>query len=192
MQRVVFCLLPYTFFMIGNGNAFRAFVEDSAAALNDVGAIDYYQRPLPDDLDDKLAEMVARYVAATSEQRILFAEAFTEKKRAVFGIYGHRAATMSVRKEDPDRLLSGLVGTTIANYTIPNKRNLAVSLSVYHHCARKLGVNTVDLFDEAAQVASEEFASILVEFGRQPDVTLRKYGWREIKTPEGVVYTFDW
>ncbi|MBE2221539.1 MAG: hypothetical protein IAF02_08365 [Anaerolineae bacterium] len=178
--------------MSENGNAFRAFVEESVAALQDVKAIDYYQRPLPDELDDKLAEKVTRFMAATPEQRILFAEAFTEKQRAMFGIYGHRAATMSVRVEAPDRLLSGLVGATIANYTIPDKRNLAVSLAVYHHCARKLGMNTVDLFDEAAQVASETFAPILVQFGRQSDVTLSKYGWREIKTPEGVVYKFDW
>lgn len=178
--------------MLGNGNAFQAFVEESVVALQDVGAIDYYKRPLPDELDDELGEMVARFMAATSEQRILFAEAFTEKRRAVFGIFGHRAATMAVRVEDPDRLLRGLVGATIANYTIPNKRNLAVSLAIYHHCARKLGVNPVDLFEDAAQFASDEFASILLQFGRQPDVTLRKYGWREIKTPEGVVYKFDW
>jgi hypothetical protein len=178
--------------MLGNGNVFRAFVEEAVAVLQDVGAIDYYQRPLPDELDDKLAELVAQFMVATSDQRALFAEAFTEKKRAVFGIYGHRAATMSVRLEAPDRLLCGLVGAAIANYTIPNNRNLAVSLAVYHHCARKLGMNPVDLFEDAAQFASDEFALILLQFGRQPDVTLRKYGWREIKTPDGVVYKFDW
>lgn len=178
--------------MLENGNVFRAFVEESVAALQDVGAIDYYKRSLPDELDDELTEMVARFMVATAEQRSIFAEAFTEKRRAVFGIFGHRSATMSVRVEDPARLRRGLIGTTIASYTIPDKRNLAVSLAIYHHCARKLGVNPVDLFEDAAQFASDEFASILLQFGRQPDVTLRKYGWREIKTPEGVVYKFDW
>ncbi len=178
--------------MIGNGNAFRAFVDDSVAVLQDVKAIDYYQRPLPDQLDETFVEMVAKFQSATEEQRTTFVEAFTEKQRALFGIYGHRAATLAVRGENQEKLLSGLVGAAIANYTIPDKRNLDVSLAVYHHCARKLGVNTVDMFDEAAAVASAEFAPILAQYGRRSDVTLKKYGWREIKTPEGVKYKFDW
>jgi hypothetical protein len=176
---------------VKNGNAFQAFVEESVIVLQDVKTIDYYQRPLPDELDDKLAEMVARYVAATPEQRETFAEAFTEKQRALFGIYGHRAATMAVRETDRDRLLSGLVGAAMSNYTVPKGRSLDVSLAVYYHGAQKLDVNTVDLFDEAAQVASADFAPFLAHYGRRSDVTLRKYGWREIKTPEGVVYKFD-
>ncbi|PIE82299.1 MAG: hypothetical protein CSA11_01045 [Chloroflexi bacterium] len=180
------------FVMIGNGNAFRAFVAESVAVLQDVKAIDYYQRPLPDPLDDKFAEMVAVFQSTTGELRTTFAEAFTDKQRALFGIYGHRAATLAVREENRDKLLSGLVGAAIANYTIPDKRNLAVSLAVYHYCARKLGMNTVDLFDKAAAVASAEFAPIAAQYGRRSDVTLKMYGWREIKTPDGVKYKFDW
>lgn len=189
----VFCLLlSECGFMSGNGNVLRAFVEETVVALQDVKAIDYYQRPLPDEIDNKLFGMVTMYRGSTLEERMLLIHAFEEKKRSLFGIFGHRMATRSVREMYPDFLLHGLVGAAIANYTIPDKRNVDVSLAVYHHCARKLGMNTVDLFDEAAQFASEEFASILRQYGRRSDVTLRKYGWREIKTPEGVVYKFDW
>jgi hypothetical protein len=38
--------------MWGNGNVFRAFVEETGVALQDVKAFDYYQRPLPDELDN--------------------------------------------------------------------------------------------------------------------------------------------
>ena len=178
--------------MLGNGNVLRAFVEETVVALQDVKALDYYQRPLPDEIDNKLSEMVTMYRGSTPEERMLLIHAFEEKQRSLFGIFGHRMATRAVREMYPDFLLHGLVGAAIANFTIPDKRNLDVSLAVYYHCARKLGVNTVDLFDEAAQLASEAFAPILGQYGRRSDVTLRKYGWREIKTPEGVVYKFDW
>jgi hypothetical protein len=178
--------------MLGNGSAFRAFVAESVAALQDVKAIDYYQRPLPDELDNELFRVVTMVRGSKLEERMVLFHAFDEKQRSLFGIFGHRMATRAVRQMYPDFLMQGLVGAVIANFTIPDRRNVEVSLAVYHHCARKLGVNTVDLFDEAAQFASEEFAHILRQYGRRSDVTLRKYGWREIKTPDGVKYKFDW
>jgi hypothetical protein len=35
-------------------------------------------------------------------------------------------------------------------------------------------------------------AARLLSFGNKPDVTLKQYGWREIKTPDGVRYKFEW
>jgi hypothetical protein len=173
-----------------NGTGFQAFTAAAAAFLRGKMVVDYYQEPLPSATDERLAEMVAHYMGATAVARLTFLQTLTPAQRALFGIYGHRAATLAVRENSRDRLLSGLVGAAIANYTIPNRRNVDVGLAIYYHCARRLALNTVDLFEAAARYAAGEIAGYLVDYGRRSDITLSKFGWREVKTPDGIRYTF--
>lgn len=175
-----------------NGDAFRAFTAVSTAYLADWQVIDYYRQPLPSEVDERLAAMVDRLLTAAPAERVRFQQALPAAQRALFGIFGHRAATLAVRQAARDWLLRGLVGTAVANYVIPPRRNVDVSLALFHFCARKLGVNTVDLFDEAAAAAGEAIADHLRAFGRRSDVRLVSYGWRELKTPDGVQYKFEW
>ena len=175
-----------------NGNAFRAFTEKTKAFLQQKTVLDYYGEPLPSDTDREMAVVCRRFMAADADERARFQRALAPDQRSLFAIYGHRAATLSVREDSREWLQTGLVGAAIANYTIPERRNVAASLAVYHHCARKLGINTVDLFAEAAGYVEGEIADILREFGRRSDITLRKYGWRELKTRDGVKYKFNY
>ena len=174
-----------------NGDSFRAFTEESIDFLNRKKVLDYYQEPLPSPTDDRLAGMAGRFMAATDWEREAFQSALSQENRSLFGIYGHRAATLSVRQQAPEKLLSGLMGHVIANYTIPDRRNVSLGLAVYHHCAHKLGLSPIDLFDEAAGYANPPLADLLMQFGRRTDVNLRSFGWRELVTPEGVRYTFS-
>ena len=173
-----------------NGTNFLSFVQEAVQFLSGQTVVDYYAEPLPSPTDERLDGLVKRLMAATAVQRASFHTAVTDTQRALFGIYGHRAATTAVRTTNPDQLLRGLVGAAIANYTIPNRRNVEVALAVYYHCARKLGVNTVDLFETAAEYAGGEIVSELLAYGRRSDVTLQKFGWREVKSPEGIRYKF--
>lgn len=175
-----------------NGDAFQAFTGESACFLAGKKALDYYREPLPSPSDARIEAMVDRFKAASNVQRAHFLSTLNQAQRSLFGIYGHRAATLSVREAAGERLAKALLGAVIANYVIPSKRRVEVALAVYHHCSRQLGLNTVDLFDEAAEFAAPELADQLRSFGRRSDVTLRQYGWRETKTPEGVRYTFSW
>lgn len=113
-------------------------------------------------------------------------------ERALFALFGHRAATLAARSGDAEQLRLALVGSVIANYDIPDKRNVDVALAVFHHCARKLELNLPEVFDEAAQYATAAMAERLRAFGRRTDVTLRQFGWREIRGEEGVRYKFEW
>ena len=174
-----------------NGKPFQAFTEEAIDFLNRKKVLSYYQEPLPSPTDDRVAGIVGRFMAAADEERERFQAALSQENRALFGIYGHRAATLSVRQQAPEKLLSGLVGDVIANYTIPDRRNVSLGLAVYYHCARKLGLNPVDVFEEAAGYAAPPLAHVLIEFGRRADVNLRSFGWREVKTAEGVRYTFN-
>ena len=174
-----------------NGEPFRAFTEAAIDFLNRKKVLAYYQEPLPSPTDDRVAGIVGRFMAATDQEREAFQLALSQENRSLFGIYGHRAATLSVRRQAPEQLLSGLVGDVIANHAIPDRRDVSLGLAVYHHCARKLGLNPIDVFDEAADFANRPLANLLMQFGRRTDVNLRNFGWRELMTAEGVRYTFN-
>ena len=98
---------------------------------------------------------------------------------------------MAAREESRDWLLSGLIGNAIGNTIIPERRRIEVGLVVYMHVARKLAINPIDLFEEAAVYATAEFATTLHQFGRRGNVTLQQFGWKELKTPDGLKYKFD-
>lgn len=178
--------------MKNNGDAFAAFVENSIDLLGDKKVIDYYREPLPSATDEKMAAICERFMAASLAERETFQKRLSQEQRSLFGIYGHRAATLSVREESRTWLLSGLVGATISNYVIPDNRNVTVGLAIYHHCARRLGLNPAELFAEAARFASLHVAQIMIAFGKRSDVTLSKFGWKELQTPQGVKYKFSW
>ena len=175
-----------------NGNAFAAFTEETVRTLSGLKVVIYYAEPLPSRTDEQLQAIVARFMEGTAVQRQQFLAALAQEHRSLFGIYGHRAATLAVRQESPEWLVSGLVGAAIANYEIPEKRNVAVGLAVYHHCARKLNLAPDDVFSEAAHFAAPHVAELFTQFGQRADVTLRKFGWRELNTEEGVKYKFEW
>ena len=175
-----------------NGRAFQAYLEGARAVLDGVTAIDYHQSPLPALLDERMAAIAGAFTALAAPDRERFMAALSDGQRALFGLFGHRAATLAVRRGDAEQLRLGLVGSVIANYTIPDKRNVDVALAVYHHCARKLELNPPEVFDEAAHFATDEMAARLRAFGRRTDVTLRQFGWREIRGEEGLRYKFEW
>lgn len=170
-----------------NGTAFKVFVEETAVFLKDTAVLDYFRLPLPSPLDERMAGIVNRYMAASLEQRQMFLAALDKPQRSLFGIFGHREATLGIRTESRERLLRGLVGAAIAHAAL-DRGSLEASLAVYHHIARKMNVNTVDLFDEAAGFINGIIGDYLRGYGRRSDVGLRQYGWREIKTPDGLKY----
>lgn len=175
-----------------NGDRILAFIEATTRLLAGKTVLDYYREPLPSSIDRDLSGLIAQFIQFDEARRETFLKSLPDETRSLFGIFGHRAATLSVRESSPDWLREGLVGAVIANYLVPDKRKVEVSLAVYHHCARKLGINSVDLFEAAASYATPGFAESLIRFGRRSDVTLKKFGWRERLTPEGVKYTFSW
>lgn len=174
-----------------NGNAFKAFLAETAVTLNQLDIASYYAVPLPDGVDETLREVCGRFQQASTAQRQQFLDALTQRQQSLFGIFGHRAATLAARLEDVDWLRDGLVGNVISNATTPSRRSEAHSMAVYHHVARKLGLVPGVVFAEAAAFAPDDLAQRMVQFGQRTDVVLRYFGWQEVKTPDGIRYKFD-
>ncbi len=175
-----------------NGQAYRAYLESTLAILERLTVIDYYPSPLPSPADEALADIVTVFTAWPLPVREQFLAALPADKRGLFGIFGHRAATLAVRAGDPEKLRLGMVGCAIANAETPPNRKVDAALAVFYHCARKLELEPWTVFDEAAQFTSDEMAARLRAFGRREGVTLKQFGWREIRQPEGIVFRFEW
>jgi hypothetical protein len=174
-----------------NGDAFHAFTQETLNYLSDKTVLEYHQRPLPSEMDKEMAGIVARFMEGKPEQRETFQKSIPPKQLSLFGIFSHRAATLSVRNGVSDMLLYGLVADAIANYVVPDKRDVMIGLAVHHHCAHKLGLDPAEIFAQAAQYATPHMAELLITFGHRTDIHLRSFGWRELKTPEGVKYKFE-
>lgn len=177
---------------MNNGSAFGAFTDEAGQYLAGLKVVDYYAAPLPAGEDERLQAIVARFMKGTAVAREAFQQSLAPEQRALFGIYGHRAATLAVRQASHDWLLSGLVGAVMANYVIPPRRNVDVSLAIFHHCAHKIGQVPEAVFAAAVPYAQPELADKLIAFGQRTDINLKQFGWQEQKTPEGVRYKFSW
>ncbi len=149
--------------------------------------IEYHRQPLPSPLDDELRGVIAAWTALPAVEREAFIGALPHSTRNLFGIYGHRAATIAVRQDDPDWLRSGLLGTVIANDGMDNGRKIALALAVPQHCAIKLKLDLVELFTETAVYAHPPLADH-IKSASSTLLSLRTYGWRELKTADGLKY----
>lgn len=175
-----------------NGDAFTAFLQETQQYLAGLQVVTYYAADLPSEPDERLAQIVDRFMESEAEKRERFLSGLNDTERSLFGIYGHRAATLAARCGSRAQLLSGLVGAVIANHVIPEKRRVDVALAVFYHVARKLELNPIELFEDTAVFAANDFAHHLLTFVRQPHITLGRYGWTELKTPDGVKYKFNY
>lgn len=169
-----------------------AHVGEINRILEEYSTLEYFQQPIPSEIDFLLDDVVQKIIKTNPERRAEFQSLLAEHSRSLFGIYGHRAATRAQREDQPDLLNQGMAAAVFANYVIPNTRCLEISLAVYHHAARKLGLDPVDLFTAAANYADSDLAAQLVAFGNRDDVVLKQYGWKEINAPDGIRFKFGW
>lgn len=175
-----------------NGQAYRVYLERTQVILSGLTVIDYYSAPLPSPVDEALADIVSAFTGWPENVGLQFIESLPQEESGLFAIFGHRAATWAIRESSPDWLRLGLIGNGIANYYFRDTRNVDASLAIFYHCARRLEMEPAGLFDDVAFYASEAMADHLRRFGHRPEVTLKQYGWREIRTAEGPRFKIEW
>lgn len=175
-----------------NGDVVQSLLSEVAGLAARVDLVSYYAEPLSSATNERLAELVAAYMDLNPRQRSAFLAGLPPGAAGLFGIAGHRLATLAAASESREMLLTGLVANAISSYDPSPRRDPETALAVFHHCARKLGVEPRELFEEAASYAGEGYVETLRAFGRREDVTLARFGWREMRTPDGVRFSFRW
>ncbi|MEA2646376.1 MAG: hypothetical protein QOE92_1459 [Chloroflexota bacterium] len=169
---------------------FEAFSEEACAQLDSISRFVYVQEPAPSATDEQLLAICQAVNAAGPERGRAFAEQLNEHRRVIIGMFGSRAPTLVLGPDRADEerqelLACGLVAEALANLGYPDFRDVLVGLALHHECARRLKLDPSEVFDDAARYADEETAALMRIFGRRRDVTLQRFGWREIPTPGG-------
>lgn len=173
--------------------AFANFVGEAATYLGGVSADDYALQPVPSDADAEIRQVCHAIGAAGPSLAAEFAAALDDHRRSVLGIFGRRVPQMVLAHDlaDSERgevLAAGLVAEAFANAGHPDFRDVLVVLALHYECARRLGLDITDVFDAAATFADADTATLMRIFGRRSDVTLARFGWREVATESGPIF----
>jgi len=160
--------------------------QQTAVSLQ-MSIIDYHRQPMVSELDRELRTTVASFQQLPVDERDAFISALPHLARKLFGIYGHRAATIAARQNEPDWLRSGLIGTVIANDGMAVGSKIVTALVVPQHVAIKLKLNLAELFGETAVYAHPPLSEQILNASRTP-LSLRTFGWQELKTADGIKY----
>jgi hypothetical protein len=77
---------------------------------------------------------------------------------------------------------------TLARYAASRSgfdyREVLMGLAPFFDCTRRLGLDPVSVFDDAARDIPADVAELARAFGRRADVTLGVFGWRFVEPPD--------
>ena len=101
-----------------------------------------------------------------------------------------RALSDALQSRSPERLRAQL-DEVLAGDT-RDDRDVMVAMAPILHCARQLGVDAEELFDQAAAAGPEHVADLVRGFARRTDVTPGAFGFYFIRSgPDSPRYEFD-
>lgn len=101
--------------------------------------------------------------------------------------------TTALRERSPGRLREDLERLMAAYERDIERdpRDVLVGLAAYVDCARRLGIDPVELFDTTSARRSPRMRELSTTFVRRDDVTLEAFGWRLEDRPDGPCYRPD-
>jgi hypothetical protein len=105
-----------------------------------------------------------------------------------------REATAALRARTRDRLELGFSRLVEAEAKAKgwDPRDTMISLTPFLDCARRLGLDPVDVLGPVAATGPDWFVDTFEAFARRTDVTLTAFGWSLVETPDGPAYRFAW
>ena len=161
-------------------------VDKATVALETVD-LDAYYGPVT-AADDAIAAIGRMCADASPDQRRAFSEGLSWHARRVLGRFALRAPMLALQLRDQSRLREGLLLHGVLEQKMGDWRDDMVGFALYHYAARQLGLDPIELFDEAARYAIPELAALMNKFGRRSDITLNAFGWRRVETPDGPTF----
>ena len=91
--------------------------------------------------------------------------------------------TEALRERSAEKLKAALWRDMLAAEpdAIADWDGILMGWAAYFDCAERLGIDPVDLFDDAARERSPELRSLAAGFCRRSDVTLAAFGWKLVE-----------
>jgi hypothetical protein len=87
------------------------------------------------------------------------------------------AATRALIAGTREALVDALADEAAQNSGHQDWRDVLIGFAPFYDAAQRLGFDTVDIFDAAADRAPEDVAVLMRPFGRRTDVALHLFGW---------------
>lgn len=163
--------------------------RDLFRELQDRKHPDYYQRPIPSDLDTAVGGLVSVFIDGEAETRERLLSASRKENSFTLIVFAERMATLAVRESSPRRIRDGLVALIIEGFKFDYRDNMCVWAPLYHS-AVKLGADPDLIFREAASLANTEVSRWLIDFANRPapGKSLKVFGFTEGYGPDGFRY----
>jgi len=141
---------------------------------------DYFGLPLPSEVDGHFAAVVAAFVDSDERFRTSLGQSLTRVQSELLMAFAIRMASLAVREDAATRLRVGLLATALASRVPdPDWRDFALQLPPIEDAASRLGESTRSAFAEAARLAPQWMAGMLLWAAPLPSGLLR--GLKRIK-----------
>jgi len=170
-------------------------LRDAISALASDKMEGYLRRPLPDELDDRVVELVDRFAAATDAQRRDVRRALRLGHAHRFEVFGERMATIVLRGGSREDLLRGLTATLLAALQPGEDRRAVMGvLAVLADAAERAGKDFEQAFAEAQQVVGAKLPAEVAGFPSRSggERTLAGFGYEPRDAGAGLAYERMW
>ena len=100
--------------------------------------------------------------------------------------------TRALRARSKDLLAAGLVELLRdgEDQWVADQRDLMIVLAPYHDCAKRLGLDPIEFFEEAADAGPKSLQEAVAGFGRRDDVTPNAVGFAVVEDADGPRYVW--
>ena len=149
----------------------------------------YYKSRLPGPKDDEIAKVVEAYKAASAGDRLAIADGLTGSQVNWLGTYAFRMSMLSVRKESPALLQTGIIAL-LMTMKVKDWRESIMSTSVLYRASELLHLGGAAFRDAAAYAPDEAAADLLLDYLKRTDddKTVEAMGFRELTGKNGLIF----
>ena len=142
--------------------------------------------PLP--ADELIDGLVDRFEASSREDRARLRSALTKSDFYKLLAYARRAVVRGLRSGDVRVASRGLVAVAVADYDRVDRRDLAWQAGLLSYAIGRISGDVAGPFQAAAALieGEGETAALLARMAGEPVASLRQWGFREIRTLDGI------
>jgi hypothetical protein len=138
-------------------------------------------------LRDQLAAFLHQYRQLGQSERVAIHGQFGPEHGAEMLRCAQELAVRGVRSNSADDVELGLLAVALERVQ-SDFRNMVVSLCLLHHSAKKLGVDPVPLFHNAAAYGNNKARDFMLQYLQKGDKNIRAIAMEESYGPNGFDY----
>ncbi len=145
--------------------------------------------PQPVPADGEVRHAARTFAAADASRRAEMRDDMSMNDFYALLTFAQRASVFAMRSSDPAWIVDALHSVAVVDSGRIDERDIPLTLSIVHHAAERIGMDTRKRFEAAAALAEKRPAELIRSFvrGEEKYKDLRtSWGHDEIVTPHGV------